>query len=439
MPIVAATRSNGGRQFGARAGCAILGGMRHTIVFVLLMSALGCQPDRSWQGSVEDLLRAQPERFATVMANPEKHRVQIIYTQIDRDAHNRPRFRSFSYRLDPDEYFYPASTVKLPTAALALEKLKRLDRRGLDRKSLMFTGKAEPFQTEAEFDETAPTGFPTIEHYIRKILLVSDNDAFNRLYEFLGQQELNEGLRSKGFLNTRIVHRLEVVLTAEQNRATNPVIFKRVDETVYQQPAVRSPVSYVGKTPEPLGSAEIIANERVHAPKDFAEKNAYALQDLHDTVKALMFPDSMDASRRFDIGEDDYALLRRSMSEYPGESGIEAYSDPLMYPEGYVKFLMFGGDEPEIPRNLRIFNKVGDAYGFLTDAAYIVDFENGVEFLLAATVYTNENQTFNDNEYEYDSVGFPFLRNLGEAFYEVELARHREHEPDFSDLRSLHD
>ena len=211
----------------------------------------------------------------------------------------------------------------------------------------------------------------------------------------------------------------------------------RADETVYQQPPLRSPVSFIADTPELLGKAEIVDGQRLERPKDFAEKNAYALQDLHDTVKILMFPDGVRAERRFNLSADDYAFLRRYMSEYAGESGITAYADERIYPEGFVKFLMFGGDELSIPRHLRIFNKVGDAYGFLTDAAYVVDFENKVEFLLAATVYTNENQTFNDNRYEYDEIGLPFMRNLGQAIYEIELARHREYAPDLGELQRL--
>lgn len=410
--------------------------MRLLLLLIVSMTA-ACQGDGSWNGSVEDLLRSQPERFATVMADPAKFRIQIIYTQIDRLQNNEASFQSYTYRLNADEYFYPASTVKLPTAALALERLRELDRRGLDRNSIMFTGKAEAFQTEADIDETSATGLPSVAHYIRKILLVSDNDAFNRLYEFLGQQFLNERLIEKGFANTRIIHRLEIALDAEQNRATNPLRFMRAGEVVYQQPAQRSSLSFVADQPKLLGDAEIIDGERVLGPKDFAEKNAYSLQDLHDTVKALMFPQSVDSERRFDLSAEDLKFLRRHMSEYPGESGIDAYRDPRVYPEGFVKFLMFGGDEPQIPRNLRIFNKVGDAYGFLTDAAYVVDFEAGVEFLLAATIYTNENQTFNDNNYEYADIGLPFLRNLGQAIYELELERERPVAADLSEWQAL--
>ena len=93
------------------------------------------------------------------------------------------------------------------------------------------------------------------------------------------------------------------------------------------------------------------------------------------------------------------------------------------------------GDAKSIPDHIRIFNKVGDAYGFLTDASYIVDFKNGIEFILSATIYANENQTFNDDNYEYDEIGLPFLRDLGQAIYEVELERRREHTPDLSRFR----
>jgi hypothetical protein len=159
---------------------------------------------------MEQLLLSQPKRFATVTADPDKFRVQIIYTRIVRDAANRPSFTSHTYGVDAARYFYPASTVKLPAALLALEKVNDLAIPGLTRDTAMLTGVASDWQTPALADPSSPTGLPSIGHYIRKILLVSDNDAFNRLYEFIGQQALNESLHEKGYRNTRIFHRLEV-------------------------------------------------------------------------------------------------------------------------------------------------------------------------------------------------------------------------------------
>jgi hypothetical protein len=350
----------------------------------------GCEVKPEFNGSIDEFLRSQPGRFATVTENPEQYRVQIIYTQIDRDENNHPSFTSYTYRLSEDEYFYPASTVKLPAAALALEKINTLDLDGLTRDTTMLVGDEKEGKSVAR--------------YTREVLLVSDNVAFNRLYDFLGQEGLNDSLRDKGFSATRIMHRLSIAMSVEENRRTGPVQF--------------------------------VDGERHAGPKDFAIKSAYPLQAQHDVVKALMLPDVVEQEQRFGLSEDDYVFLYRNMSGYPTDSGIAEYSDPDDYPDGYVKFFLYGGDAPEIPENMRIFNKVGNAYGFLTDAAYVVDFEHGVEFLLAATVYTNANATFNDDQYEYDEIGSPFLRDLGLAIYEVELARERPNRPDLGRFRA---
>lgn len=384
---------------------------------------------------MDELLRSQAQRFATVTNDPDKYRVQIVYTQIDRDAENRPSFTSYTYGVNPDQYFYPASTVKLPTALLALEKINELAIPGLTRDTTMLTDVASDWQTPALSDPSSPSGLPSIGHYIRKILLVSDNDAFNRLYEFIGQKPLNESLREKGYENTRIFHRLEVARNAEENARTNPVRFVDGDAVLYSQAAQLSDTRYAHDEPILLGRAEIVDGKRLERPKDFSGNNVFALQDLHDVLQALMFPQFVEQRRRFNLTDDDYQFVYRNMSAYPGESGITQYADAERYPDGYVKFFMYGGSASTIPDNIRIFNKPGDAYGFLTDAAYIVDFENGVEFLLAASIFTNANETFNDDTYEYDEIALPFLRDLGLAVYEVERARKREHAPDLSRFR----
>ena len=85
--------------------------------------------------------------------------------------------------------------------------------------------------------------------------------------------------------------------------------------------------------------------------------------------------------------------------------------------------------------NIRIFNKEGDAYGFLTDVSYFVDFKNNVEFFLSANIYCNSDGIFNDDQYDYETVGYPFLKNLGRVIYQYELKRNRKRIPDLSTFR----
>ena len=82
-----------------------------------------------------------------------------------------------------------------------------------------------------------------------------------------------------------------------------------------------------------------------------------------------------------------------------------------------------------IPDHIRLFNKVGLAYGYMTDNAYIVDFKNKVEFFLSAAISVNEDDIHN-GQYAYEKTGFPFLANLGRIVYQHELQRPRRHVPE---------
>ena len=71
--------------------------------------------------------------FNQVVNDAKKYRLQIIYTRIDRNKKNEPAFTNYYFNYNPKLYFNPASTVKLPLAALALEKLRALDIDGVNK------------------------------------------------------------------------------------------------------------------------------------------------------------------------------------------------------------------------------------------------------------------------------------------------------------------
>ena len=136
-----------------------------------------CSGPVEWSGSLDKFLTGQPERFGAAVKDPAKHRVQVIYTQIDRDADNRPSFTSYTFRLDDDEYFYPASTVKLPTALLALEKINGLGFDELTRDTTMRSGAADESQSPAISDRTSPSGLPSIATWPREIMTMSSHSV----------------------------------------------------------------------------------------------------------------------------------------------------------------------------------------------------------------------------------------------------------------------
>lgn len=377
---------------------------------------------------IEKLLKKNPERFSKLLEHPDKYEIQILYTKIDRNKKNQPRFNTYGYHVDPGKYFYPASTVKLPAVLLALEKLNKL---GIDKNTPMLTGATRPEQTAVTVDTTAEDGLPSVAHYAKKILLASDNDAFNRLYEFIGQEAFNDSLHRKGFKNVRVTHRLESAMGTENNRYTNPVRFEKEGKVIYEQPQQYSGKKYVSQEKILKGRGFIKNGELVNEPFDFSEKNYFALEEQHELLKAIIFPESVPVSQRFGLNAADYQFLYQYMSQFPVETSFPAnYTDDLY--DGYVKFLLFGGKKSRLPRHIRLFNKSGDAYGYLLDNAYIADFEKGIEFLLTAVIYCNEDGIFNDDKYEYDTVGLPFMENLGKVIFDYELNRKRAERPDLS-------
>lgn len=115
---------------------------------------------------------------------------------------------------------------------------------------------------------------------------------------------------------------------------------------------------------------------------------------------------------------------------FPKECQLNDIDSSQNY-DAYCKFLMYGADKNiVIPNTIRIFNKIGIAYGFITDIAYFVDFGNNIEFALSATIYLNNDGIFNDDKYEYETIGFPFMKNLGKEIYDYELKRERKFKPD---------
>ena len=88
----------------------------------------------------------------------------------------------------------------------------------------------------------------------------------------------------------------------------------------------------------------------------------------------------------------------------------------------HCKFFIYGDTVGIMNDEIRIFNKVGSAYGTTTDVAYIRD-NAGIEFLLTATILTNSNEIFNDNQYEIDALGIPFLAAVGREIYRFEKNR----------------
>tara|TARA_R110002126_G_scaffold199197_5_gene346943 strand:+ start:7108 stop:8391 length:1284 start_codon:yes stop_codon:yes gene_type:complete len=389
---------------------------------------------------LEPLLKSSSSQFDVlqqVLKVPENFNVQILYTQIDRNLDNKVKFSHYQFGLDESHYFYPASTAKLPLSILALQWLEQQNISGLNKDTTMLTKSSRPGQTAALTDSTAETLLPSVAQYIRKILLVSDNDAYNRLYELLGQEYINNQLQQKGLTNTVINHRLSLSLPEPEQRHYNAIEFvDTTNQPILSLEARSSDTRYSNPSRPTLGKAHMANDKHISAPMDFTDKNRFSIVDYNNVLKRILFPESFSSEQLFNISEQHRQFIIRYMGLAPSSSAFPAY-DEAEYPDNYAKFLLVGGVAQPIPEHLRIFNKTGWAYGHAIDGAYIVDIENNIEFLLVAVIYANENDVLNDDTYQLNEIAKPFLRQLGQLIYQYELQRPRKVAPDLSHFKNL--
>ena len=117
--------------------------------------------------------------FPNLVADPDLYQIQILYTQVDRNIDQSPQFTIHKFNIDPKRYFYPASTVKFPAAVLALDKLSRYESLDITINSKLtigtgFTGMLPMIEDSSSFDGNASIG-----QFIKKMFVVSNDDAFN--------------------------------------------------------------------------------------------------------------------------------------------------------------------------------------------------------------------------------------------------------------------
>jgi hypothetical protein len=273
------------------------------------------------------------------------------------------------------------------------------------------------------------------------MLLVSNNSAFNPVYDFLGQQSFQDRMHQIGFSSTVISNRYAGCDT-DANRRCNPVYLydRQTHQLKYSQPCAINPRRqfYQGELSPLVGNAYLGGGGVINEPKSFRFANYIKLSELHRLLTKIILPETQAPSEKLRLTSTDYQYLYKCMGMFPRECAYPAF-DSVHYPDNYMKyFIGIDSGSYTMPANIRIFNKVGQAYGFMTDCSYVMDTLNKVEFFLSCAMYLNADGILNDGKYEYDQIGYPFFHNLFNAVYNEELMRHKDFTaqlqlPDFSD------
>lgn len=369
-------------------------------ILVLFLASLfiSCAGIKKYPNALAYALASKNKAIREVISKPKFYELQIRYTKIDTTNGEQP-FVDFDFTPNEELYFYPASTVKLPLVILSLEKLHQLG-----------------YSDKTSFQLATDTLVTSFEETAIEIFALSDNQAYNRLYEFLGTDSINRRMHALGISKFRISHRLSTKDAMRLDRTPTILFPGKWNEKTLVPKNDNPPTPIVGLIGLKKGMGYQYEATTLYEPFDFSLKNYYPIESQSEVMKRIFFPTYFPKDSQFLLNKEERDFLIHSMSLVPRKAGY----DPKMYPDSYGKFFLFGDRKRRIPEQIKIYNKVGYAYGTLTDCAYIKNPHKKIQFFLVATLLVNKNGIFNDDHYEYQSLGIPFLAALGREIYRYE-------------------
>jgi hypothetical protein len=371
---------------------------------------------------MQSVIDSMAIKFPTVIQNPEKYKLKIIFTEVKRTK-TKIALETVSYRGDQKEYIYPASIVKLPTALMTLEEYNLIKEKSPNvqmNSTIKFIQKKGCLTTANQI-KIGNRMYPTnLDVLIKMMLAVSDNDAYNRLFDFVGQKKLNSRLYELGYNKAKITRKFVLNCSFDQNRYSDSiVIYGKRNERLYTRNVLFNSDTIEIDTNNKLGLQYEWFNKRIFdKPFDFSKQNNLDLMDIHKTLAGVVFPNST-SNHRFNITSEQRKYVLQNLGRYPDEYGL-AYNTLEYFPT-YKKYLFFGRDNKinymnDSLNRFRSMNIVGVSFGCVIDCAYIIDFQTGKEFILTLGVYANEDEVINDGKYDYDSIAYPLMKEAGRLF-----------------------
>ena len=380
--------------------------MRNFFVFIIsLIMLIGC----SFKSDPIKSALKEDKFLRKILKDKDNYEIQILFTEVSKNSVGQTEFSDFQFQLNDEKYFYPASTIKLPITVLALSKINELRPEG---SNISPKSKIKLSLVNNNNEIILKDSITSFQNLIADVFLVSDNAASNVLIDFIGYNYFNSSMSNLGFENTYLNHKFNPDPYVESSWIISNLYDEVISSNENQKTVLASSnISNLNK-----GDKTFIDGEIKNESLDFSLKNRSSLTDMHNIMKNLIYPEI--SISKFNLNVEDYDFLRYWMSRFTHEDLGAKYVGDDKFFNSYNKFFIHGTDTILNSTDVRVYNKIGQAYGTSTDSAYIKNYIEDVEFFLTATIYTNKNKIINDNIYEYRETAIPFLSKLSKALYE---------------------
>jgi hypothetical protein len=367
------------------------------------------------------LLMDEDPQLDEVLNNPSRYEFQLIYTKI---THSDKKLLLEERSLNQDQFhFYPASLIKLPLAMVALEYMQYLKEFGVSMQDRISIQTCSCDRATESYVRKSKN--PTLEHFLRELLIMSNNDAYNLFFDLVGMDHFNSRISEMGYKGIILKNRFTQGCTSGQNRWSGGVKFiNSNDSVIYSIPCDSSLKSYTVDSSYPTSSGKyhVSGKKIIASPKDYSASNFVRLTDAHHLMIQLFYPEiNQNPSVAFKFDSSKTHLLKTAMGDFPREL-LNAWQDFSQTPDYYYKFFLDPKTRNTQTGNLRIYNKVGLASGYLSDVSYFEDQENGIAFFISAAIFAKKDGIVGGGKNNYYDFGIPVLRKIGTLIYNYEMA-----------------
>ena len=378
--------------------------MKRILLLAVFSSLLSCNSN-----PIELVLKSDPY-LKEIIKDKEDYEIQVMLTKINHD-NTKIDFQNYQYQHDENQYFYPASTIKLPIVVLTLKKINELRSKGSDitLKSKIILNNVDNYSNFKPQDSIT-----SFQNLIADIFLVSDNSASNILIDFIGYNYFNDEMQNAGFDRTYLNHKFNPDPYVNSTWQISDLDNNMISSINDNQKIIKADDKTNGLD---KGESRYFNGEILDESLNFSEKNRFSITDMHNLIKYIFYPEIFDMANTFNLNVEDYDFIRYWMSRFTYEDIGEKFIGDEKFFETYNKFFIHGDEQSVSNEQIRVYNKIGQAYGTSIDNGLIKNYQNNVEFILTSTIYTNKNKVINDNLYEYDDIAEPFLAKLSRAIY----------------------
>jgi len=378
--------------------------MKRILLLAVCSSLLSCNSN-----PIELVIKSDPF-LKEIIKDKEDYEIQVMLTKVNHD-NTKIDFQNYQYQHDENQYFYPASTIKLPIVVLTLKKINELRSKGSDitLKSKIILNNVDNYSNFKLQDSIT-----SFQNLIADIFLVSDNSASNILIDFIGYNYFNDEMQNAGFDRTYLNHKFNPDPYVNSTWQISDLDNNMISSINDNQKIIKADDKTNGLD---KGERRYFNGEILDESLNFSEKNRFSITDMHNLIKYIFYPEIFDKANTFNLNVEDYDFIRYWMSRFTYEDIGEKFIGDENFFETYNKFFIHGDEQSVSNEQIRVYNKIGQAYGTSIDNGLIKNYQNNVEFILTSTIYTNKNKVINDNLYEYDDIAEPFLAKLSRAIY----------------------